>query len=71
VRRIECRRCGKVKRERLGFLADNPLYTKRFAYYVAHACARMFGPLADLSATFSGLTWMDMAEVDVIRFPGD
>jgi transposase len=34
VRRIDCRRCGKVKRERLDFLADNPLYTKRFAYYV-------------------------------------
>ena len=31
VRRVACRRCGKVKRERLDFLADNPLYTKRFA----------------------------------------
>ena len=29
VRRIDCCRCGKVKRERLDFLADNPLYTKR------------------------------------------
>jgi transposase len=38
VRRIECRRCGKVKRERLEFLADNPLYTKRFAYYVGRRC---------------------------------
>ncbi len=28
VRRIDCRRCGKVKRERLDFLADNPLYTE-------------------------------------------
>ena len=37
VRRIDCRRCGKVKRERLDFLADNPLYTKRFAYYVKRA----------------------------------
>ncbi len=25
VRRVACRRCGKVKRERLEFLADNPL----------------------------------------------
>jgi hypothetical protein len=24
VRRIDCRSCDKVKRERLGFLADNP-----------------------------------------------
>jgi len=27
-----------VKRERLDFLADNPLYTKRFAYYVGRRC---------------------------------
>ena len=38
VRRIDCRRCGKVKRERLPFLADNPLYTKRFAYFVGRRC---------------------------------
>src|SRR5947209_19809803 len=38
VRRLECRRCGKVKRERLDFLADNPLYTKRFAYFVGRRC---------------------------------
>jgi transposase len=38
VRRIDCRRCGKVKRERLAFLADNPLYTKRFAYFVGRRC---------------------------------
>jgi transposase len=38
VRRLDCRRCGKVKRERLDFLADNPLYTKRFAYYVGRRC---------------------------------
>ena len=34
VRRVWCKRCGAVKRERLDFLADNPFYTKRFAYYV-------------------------------------
>src|SRR6195256_3812889 len=38
VRRIACHRCGKVKRERLDFLADNPLYTKRFAYFVGRRC---------------------------------
>jgi hypothetical protein len=27
-----------VKRERLDFLADNPLYTRRFAYYVGRRC---------------------------------
>ncbi len=38
VRRVECRSCGKVKRERPKFLADNPFYTKRFAYYVGRRC---------------------------------
>ena len=38
VRRLDCRHCGKVKRELLDFLADNPLYTKRFAYYVGRRC---------------------------------
>lgn len=38
VRRVQCRNCGKVKRERLDFLADNPLYTKRFAHYVGRRC---------------------------------
>ena len=38
VRRLDCRNCGKVKRERLDFLADNPHYTKRFAYYVGRRC---------------------------------
>jgi len=35
---VQCRSCGKVKRERLDFLADNPLYTKRFAHYVGRRC---------------------------------
>jgi transposase len=38
VRRVECRSCRAVKRERLDFLADNPRYTKRFAYYVGRRC---------------------------------
>ena len=38
VRRIACRSCGQVKRERLSFLADNTHYTERFAYYVGRRC---------------------------------
>jgi transposase len=38
VRRIDCRNCGKVKRERLDFLADNVHFTKRFAFYVGRRC---------------------------------
>jgi transposase len=38
VRRVRCRTCGAVKRERLDFLADNARYTKRFAWYVGRRC---------------------------------
>jgi transposase len=38
VRRVYCRHCAAVKRERLELLADNPFYTKRFAYYVGRRC---------------------------------
>jgi transposase len=38
VRRVPCRRCGKVKREQLECLADNPFYTTRFAHYVGRRC---------------------------------
>ena len=38
MRRVQCKSCGQVKRERLDFLADNPFYTKRFAYFVGRRC---------------------------------
>ena len=38
VRRVDCRSCGKVKREKLAWLADNPFYTKRFAWLVGRRC---------------------------------
>ena len=38
VRRVQCKSCGTVERERLDFLADNPFYTKRFAHYVGRRC---------------------------------
>ena len=47
VRRVECRRCSKVKQERLDFLADNPFYTKRFAYYVGQRCRA--APIKDVA----------------------
>jgi transposase len=37
VRRLDCQ-LWQVKRERLDSLADNPHYTKRFAYYVGQRC---------------------------------
>jgi len=38
IRRVFCCRCGKVKQEKLGWLADYPFYTKRFAFYVGRRC---------------------------------
>jgi len=38
VRRVDCGRCGTVKRERLTWLAENPFYTKRFAFLVGRRC---------------------------------
>lgn len=40
LRRLYCRSCQAVKRERPDFLADSPFYTKRFAYYVGRRCAK-------------------------------
>ena len=38
VRRVQCRTCQAVKRERLEFLLDNALHTQRFARYVGRRC---------------------------------
>jgi len=38
VRRVLCKGCGKVKREKLPWLASNPFYTKRFGVYVGRRC---------------------------------
>ena len=41
IRRVECRKCGKVTQETLDWLADNPFYTKRFAFFVGRRCRSM------------------------------
>lgn len=38
VRRVKCRKCSKVVQEELEWIADNPFYTKRFAYHVGRRC---------------------------------
>lgn len=35
---MSCKKCGKVKQEKLDWLADNPFYTERFAYWVGRRC---------------------------------
>jgi transposase len=38
IRRLACRKCGKVKQEKLDWIAECPFYTKRFAFYVGRRC---------------------------------
>ena len=38
VRRVWCPRCAAVKQEKIPWLADNPFYTKRFAFFVGRRC---------------------------------
>ncbi len=37
-RHVLCRKCGKVQSERLDWVGNNPLYTKRFSLYVGKRC---------------------------------
>jgi transposase len=50
-----------VKRERLDFLADNPLYTKRFAFYVGRRCRS--ATVKDVSKELH-LDWHAVKELD-------
>ncbi len=38
VRRVHCHRCQAVKQETFPWLAANPFYTQRFAFYVGRRC---------------------------------
>jgi transposase len=38
IRRVSCQSCDAVKQEKLPWLANNPFYTKRFAFYVGRRC---------------------------------
>ena len=38
VRRVQCRRCGTVKRERLEDFLQNALHSQRFARYIGERC---------------------------------
>lgn len=61
VRRVLCRCCGKVKRERLDFLADNPFYTKRFAWFVGRRCR--ISTIKDVAEELN-LDWHTVKELD-------
>lgn len=53
--------CGKVKQERLPFLADNPFYTKRFAFHVGRRCRA--SSIRDV-ARETHLDWKTVKELD-------
>jgi len=61
VRRVLCRRCGKVKREKLDFLADNPFYTKRLAWFVGRRCRA--STIKDVAEELH-LGWQTVKELD-------
>ena len=61
VRRLVCRCCGQVRRERLEFLADNPLYTKRFAWFVGRRCRA--STIKDVADELN-LDWQTVKELD-------
>jgi Transposase and inactivated derivatives len=60
-RRVQCVPCGGVKSERLDWLADNPLYTKRFAFFVGRRCRET--PIKEV-AEERFLDWHAVKELD-------
>ena len=61
VRRIDCPRCLKVKQEKLEWLADNPFYSKRFAFFVGRRCRAT--TIKDV-AQETHLDWKTIKELD-------
>jgi transposase len=61
LRRVQCSRCGGVKNERLDWLADNPLYTKRFAFFVGRRCRHT--PIKEVAEELF-LDWHAVKELD-------
>jgi transposase len=61
IRRVECKSCGKVKQERLDWLADNPFYTKRFAFFVGRRCR--VATITDV-AKETNLDWKTVKELE-------
>ena len=62
VRRVDCRRCGKVKRERLDFLLENALHAERFARYVGRRCCT--GTIKDIAKEMN-LDWQTVKRLQM------
>lgn len=61
IRRVFCKRCGKVKRETLNGLLENALHTKRFAFFIGRQCRSM--TIRDV-AKEQYLDWHTVKELD-------
>ena len=61
IRRVDCKRCGKVKQEKPDWLADHPFVTKRFAFFVGRRCRTM--TIKDV-ADETRLDWKTIKELD-------
>ena len=62
IRRVHCEPCGKVKQEKLDWLADHPFYTKRFAFFVGRRCRSM--TIKDV-AEETRLDWKTIKDLDM------
>ncbi len=60
-RRVACRHCGRVKTERLDWLAENPHFTRRFAFYVGRLCREM---TIQRVAALLHLTWDQVKDLE-------
>jgi transposase len=61
IRRVACTTCGTVKQDTLDGLADNPFYTKRFAFFVGRRCRSM--TIKDV-AEETRLDWKTIKDLD-------
>ena len=61
LRRVDCRRCGGVKRETLAWLYHNARYSRRFALYVGGRCIHT--PVKDIAEELR-LDWHTVKEMD-------
>ena len=61
-RRVDCRQCGKVKRERLEFLLENALHTERFARHIGRRCRP--GTIKDVAKEMN-LDWQAVKRLEM------
>lgn len=61
LRRVDCRRCGAVKRETLEWLYEHGRYTKRYALWVGRRCQS--APIREIAAQ-ERLDWHAVKEMD-------